>query len=44
MSRVRLSRLPGERARVAEDGTTHEVALAELSDRFAIIARGDALT
>ena len=30
MPRVRLSRLPGERARVSEDGTTHEVALADL--------------
>lgn len=30
MSRVHLSRLPGERALVSEGGTTHEVALADL--------------
>jgi DNA polymerase-1 len=30
MSRVHLSRLPGERALVSEDGTAHEVALADL--------------
>src|SRR6187402_520876 len=30
MTRVRLSRLPGDRALVSEDGTTHEVALADL--------------
>ena len=30
MTRVRLSRLPGERVLVSEDGTTREVALADL--------------
>ena len=30
MTRVRLSRLPGERVLVSEDGTTREMALADL--------------
>ncbi|MCY4728593.1 bifunctional 3'-5' exonuclease/DNA polymerase [Nocardioides sp. STR2] len=30
MTRVRLSRLPGERVRVSEEGATHEVAVADL--------------
>jgi DNA polymerase-1 len=29
MTRVRLSRLPGERVRVSEEGATHEVAVAD---------------
>lgn len=35
--------LPDGRGGTLEARTIHEVALAELSDRFAIIARGDAL-
>ncbi|MCP3388665.1 cysteine hydrolase [Bradyrhizobium sp. CCGB12] len=35
--------LPDGRGGALDAGTIHEVALAELSDRFAIIARGDAL-
>jgi nicotinamidase-related amidase len=36
--------LPDGRGGTLDARTIHEVALAELSDRFAIIARGDALT
>ena len=36
--------LPDGRGGTLSARTIHEVALAELSDRFAIIARGDALT
>lgn len=36
--------LPDGRGGVLSARTIHEVALAELSDRFAIIARGDALS
>ncbi|MCK1652412.1 cysteine hydrolase [Bradyrhizobium sp. 149] len=36
--------LPNGRGGVLSARTIHEVALAELSDRFAIIARGDALS
>ncbi len=42
MTRVSLSRLPGERALVVEDDAQHELALAELrrtSDRVRSIRR-----